>query len=275
MSIRIDAPRLAATALLSFALGACGDDGAASDSTGESSSGGSTTSTGVADSGSDSSGGMALPGYCMRFPTIPSIGYVFVAEGTEPGACDGKPAPCVGDPFGEWTLAAACGAVAEVPVNPFGEACPGANYVPDVPASTGALSVDPSGTFSLSATTTFSFLFEADITCLGVFECGPEAESVITRVVGGSAACTGEVNACSCMVTEVPLESASIAGDGASAERSLLLRDDDTILPVCAADGQITAWSLLAAPMYAGTGCTVDDDCEAENDNQIAACIYY
>jgi len=271
MSIRNAFPRIAATALLSLVLGACGDDGGEG-GTGESTAGSSSgSSTGVVDSGSSS--GMEAPGLCRLYPTIPAIGDVFVADGADAGICDGKPMPCTGDPFGEWTLASSCGAVAEAPPSPFADICPGADYLPEMPVRSGMLSIAPSGAFELSTTTSYDFLFSADIGCLGVFECGAEAEAMITSTVGGSASCMGEVTACACMVSGVVLEPESTTtGEGVTGDRPLLLGADGSIRPFCAAEGRLAVWSLFISPFYSGMSCEVDDDCETTNDNQIAVC---
>jgi hypothetical protein len=287
MSIPIRFTRIAASALLLLALDACGDDGAEdgteNDATSEASSGGmATDSTGadstVADSavdvgsGSESSGGMAAPGSCMQFPTIPAFGYVFVSDGADAGTCGGSPEPCGGDPFGEWTLASACGAVQDMPTNPFVGACPGADFEPEMPVRTGALSVEPGGAFELNTTTTYDYLFSADITCLGALDCGSDAEEIVTGITGGYVSCEGQVFACLCTVTGAVLESESSAGEGATGDRPLLVTDDGSIHPFCASEGQIAVWSLPVPPVYAGS-CEVDDDCGTANDNQIAACI--
>jgi len=274
MSIRIEFPRIAASALLSIVLGACGDDqGETGDSTAAASTTSSTTSsTGVVDSGSSGT----TVGMCRLYPTIPAIGDVFVADGGDAGTCDGTPMPCTGDPFGEWTLASSCGAVGDPPSNPFIDVCPGADYVPEMPVRSGTLSVAPSGAFELTTTTTYDFLFSADIGCLGVFECGPEAEAMITSTVGGSASCTGEVTACSCMVSDVPLgESESTNGEGVTSDRALLLGSDGSVRPFCASDGGLAVWTLLVTPFYSGMSCEVDDDCETSNDNQVAVCMIF
>ncbi len=271
MSIRIGFPRIAAAALLSFVLGACGDDGGGG-GTGDSTTTGASSgsSTGVVDS--SSSTGMEAPGLCRLYPTIPAIGDVFVAEGADAGTCDGTPMPCTGDPFGEWTLASSCGAVGEAPSNPLADVCPGADYMPQMPVRIGTLSIAPSGSFELSTTTTYDFLFSADISCLGVSDCGPEAEAMITSTTGGSASCMGEVTACSCMVSGIALGSESTAGQGVTGERPLLLGDDGSIRPFCASEGGLAVWSLFVSPFYSGMSCEVDGDCETTNSNQIAVC---
>ena len=275
-------PRLVASALLLLALPACGDDGAedgsGAGSSGEASSGDaasdSTADTTVAvDSGTETSGGMAEPGACMHFPTTPAIGYVFVAGGADAGTCDGEPQPCTGDPVGEWTLASSCGAVPEMPANPFEESCPGGDYTPEMPVQTGTLSVAPGGAFELSTSTTYDYVLGADITCLGAFDCGADAESILTGITGGTASCEGEVFACYCTVTGAVVHSDSAAGDGASGDRPLLVSDDGSIHPFCAADGRIAVWSLPTPPTAEGTPCEGDDDCEASSGDQIVACI--
>jgi hypothetical protein len=272
MSIRIEFPRVAASALLWFVLGACGDDtseGGTGDSTAGTAGTSSGGSTGVVDSGSS---GMVEPGLCRLYPTIPAIGDVFVSDGADGGPCNAKPMPCAGDPFGEWTLASSCGAVAGAPPNPFGDVCPGADYVPEMPVRSGTLSVAPSGAFELSTTTSYGFLFSADIACLGVFECGPEAEAMITSSIGGSASCTGDATACDCMVSGVALGSESTAGEGVTGERPLLFGNDGSMRPFCVSAGGLAVWSLLASPFFSGMSCTVDDDCETTNSNQVAVC---
>lgn len=280
MNIQIQFPRIAASALLLFALDACGDDGAEDGteaaSTSETSSGGAATdsttdSTVAVDSGSESSGGTAEPA-CMQFPTIPAIGYVFVTDGADAGTCDGSPDPCGGDPFGEWTLASACGAVMDMPTNPFAGPCSGGDFEPEMPVRTGTLSVEPGGAFELNTTTTYDYLFSSDITCLSALDCGSDAEELITGITGGYVSCEGQVSACICTVTGAVLESESSAGEGATGDRPLLVTDDGSIHPFCASEGRIAVWSLPVPPIYAGT-CEADDDCETANDNQIAACI--
>jgi len=245
-------------------IGACGGGGSGDGSTGETSSG--SESSGSSDE-SDSGDSGTVAGTCTGYPTPGSKGHVFIAAGAASSdACEAKPSPCGGDPTGEWTLDASCIYDQNPLPNPFNQFCPGADYVAQPPVRTGSLSVGADGHFELSMATVHDYTFQADITCLGVFDCDAEAEAALESE-GGTASCTGGALSCDCTVTGYETDVIHVSGDNALDGREVLLADAAaTPFPYCVTGDRVDVWTLIQAPRPKGTACTDDSDCAPEDD---------
>jgi hypothetical protein len=248
-------PRLVCALLLSlcFPLGCAGDSSSDTDGTAE------------GDDNSDSGG---PTGSCIVYPETDATADVFVGSGAAPGnSCELDVTACGGDPVGTWTLDTACGYDdLLLPSNPFEMDCPGANFTPTMPRRTGTLTVADNGTWQLDTTIVFDYEFGADISCLGFVGCGPDAEAILTQA-GGTASCSGgQPSACSCTVTDAPLESTQLTGrlgDGGTT----LEAEDSLPIPFCVDDNVLTLWTLALSGSSFGNVCNIDTHCSTDEQS--------
>lgn len=254
-------PFIVGLALTTACLLACTDDAGADTSGSE-----DTSETG----GTHESEG--TPGTCRTYPTTNALADVFVRNGAAGAdACELDIAPCGGQPAGVWTLASSCGPELVTPGNPFEMYCPGATYTPSAVRKVGVLAVSVAGEWELEVSSVVDFTYGADITCLGVFDCGPEAEAAFTTN-GGSATCSGQVSACSCTVTDFPFETTQQTGSLGTGGATLDPDGNANPLPYCIEGDSLSLWTLMGSASSSGDMCEGDDDCSTDA-TQVGVCV--
>jgi hypothetical protein len=247
---------LACALLLSLALPqGCADD--------------SGSDTGGLETGDSETG--EASGTCIVYPKAEATADVFLGSGAVPGSsCELEVAACGGDAVGNWALETACGYDYPLPTNPFEMDCPGASHTPMMPTRVGSLTISDDGTWQLETTVVYDYEYGADISCLGAFDCGPDAESLLTQD-GGTASCSGMGSACFCTVTNAPLETTVLTGTLGSGGTTLDPAGNQLPIPFCVEDNVLTLWTLSGSGSSFGDACSSDADCSTD-DPSVGVC---
>jgi hypothetical protein len=255
------APRLACALLFSLALPlGCTDDSGA-DADGDATDGSET----------DGSESGEASGTCLVYPKANATADVFLGSGAVPGnTCELEVAACGGDVIGNWGMETSCGTDYPLPPNPFERFCPGASHTPMMPTRVGSLSVADDGTWELETSVVYDYEYGADISCLGVFDCGAEAESALTQA-GGTASCSGQPFSCTCIVTDSPLETTMLTGTLGPGGTTLDPTGNELPLPFCVEDSVLTLWTLTGSGSSFGDTCSSDADCSTD-DQSVGVC---
>lgn len=234
--------------------------------------GGSSSDTGDAETGDSETGDSGeVSGSCIMYPKADATADVFLGSGAVPGnTCELEVAACGGDPVGNWGMETSCGYDYPLPSNPFEMSCPGASHTPMMPTRVGSLTISDDGAWELETTVVYDFEYGADISCLGVFDCGPDAESALTQA-GGTASCSGPPNACTCIVMDVPLETTVLTGTLGSGGTTLDPAGNELPIPFCVEDNVITLWTLSGSGSAFGDTCSSDADCNTD-DQSVGVC---
>jgi hypothetical protein len=254
------APRLFSALLVSLSLPlGCTDDGGSDTNTSE---------TGATDTDAETGGTM---GSCIVYPKADAKADVFLGSGATPGnSCELDVAACGGDPVGNWALETACGFNYPLPTNPFEMPCPGASHTPMMPTRVGSLTVSDDGAWELETRVVYDYEYGADISCLGAFDCGDDAEALLTQD-GGTASCSGQVTACTCIVTDSPIETTVLTGTLGSGGTTLDPAGSGLPIPFCVEDSVMTLWTLTGSGSSFGDTCSSDADCNAD-DQSVGVC---
>jgi hypothetical protein len=205
-----------------------------------------------------------LSGTCLVYPKANATADVFLGRGAVPGnTCELEVTACGGDAVGNWGIETSCGSDYPLPTNPFETYCPGASHTPMMPTRVGSLMVSDDGTWELETSVVYDYQYRADITCLGTFYCGAEAEGLLTQD-GGTASCSGEPYNCTCVVTNVPLETTVLTGTLGPGGTTLDPTGNGLPLPFCVEDNVMTLWTLTGSGSSLGDTCSSDADCNTD-----------
>jgi hypothetical protein len=208
--------------------------------------------------GEDSTTGEMLPGTCLGFDFIGTLGEVSSLDGMKiDSTCSTEVAACGGDVVGTWTIQSSCGW--EDQPNFFSD-CAGSTMTVTAGSITGTRTFNEDMTFALDLVTNLEFDANLDTMTCYMADCATFEAAAIAQGIEADCMDAGD-GTCDCAMTVVGTNMSTGTWATAGNAITLTTKDAESTLEYCVADGRLDLWTPIAQPTVYEEPCGDDQDC--------------